>query len=139
VSDDRPLDLLDGGETSLLETVDSLLNRGVLLNGDLVLGLADVDLIYLELSVLLAAADRILRPATAPPAEPSPPAGGDELRPYTPPGEPPRAGEDTASVHAEPHAHAAPSCGSRRRSTRWPTDSACARTSSISTSARSAG
>lgn len=69
-------DLLGGGgQASLLEAVDGLLERGVMLEGDLVLGLADVDLIYLRLSTLLAAADRILRPApprTEPPGEPPP-------------------------------------------------------------------
>jgi hypothetical protein len=34
----------------------------VVLDGELVLGLADVDLIYLRLSVLLVAADRVLAP-----------------------------------------------------------------------------
>lgn len=77
------LEILDGGGSSLLEAVDSLLNRGVLLEGDLVLGLADVDLVYLRLTTLLAAADRILGKAgTRPPA---PPEGGD--RPETHGGE----------------------------------------------------
>lgn len=66
-------DLLGGGgQSSLLDAVDGLLERGVMLEGDLVLGLADVDLIYLRLSTLLAAADRILRappPGTEPPGE----------------------------------------------------------------------
>jgi hypothetical protein len=43
--------------------VDNLLNQGVVVTGDVVLGLAGVDLVYLRLSVLLAAADRILPPA----------------------------------------------------------------------------
>lgn len=40
--------------------VDNLLNKGVVLDGEVVLALADVDLIYLKLSVLLSAADRVL-------------------------------------------------------------------------------
>jgi hypothetical protein len=40
--------------------LDNLLNRGVMLNADIVLALADVDLIYLRLSALLCAADRVL-------------------------------------------------------------------------------
>jgi hypothetical protein len=60
------LEILDGGGSSLLEAVDSLLNRGVVVEGDLVLGLADVDLVYLRLTTLLAAADRILGPAGPP-------------------------------------------------------------------------
>jgi hypothetical protein len=45
-------------EASLLDVVDSVLNQGVVLNGDLVLGVANVDLIYAKLSVLLSAMDR---------------------------------------------------------------------------------
>jgi hypothetical protein len=47
-------------DTSLLDVVDNLLNKGVVLQGDVVLALADVDLVYLRLSVLLCAADRAL-------------------------------------------------------------------------------
>lgn len=49
-------------ETSLADVIDNLLNRGVVLNADLILALADVDLIYVRLSALLCAADRILPP-----------------------------------------------------------------------------
>jgi hypothetical protein len=52
--------LLDSPNESLLDLVDSLLDKGVVLDGELVLGLADVDLVYVRLGVLLAAADRIL-------------------------------------------------------------------------------
>lgn len=54
------LELFDGSEVSLLETVDHLLNQGVVLSGEVVLGLAGVDLIYLRLSAVLCAADRLL-------------------------------------------------------------------------------
>jgi hypothetical protein len=47
-------------ETSLLDVIDSLLNKGVVLNADVILALADVDLVYLRLSALLCAADRVL-------------------------------------------------------------------------------
>lgn len=47
-------------ETSLADVIDNLLNRGVVLNADLVLALAGVDLVYLRLSALLCAADRVL-------------------------------------------------------------------------------
>jgi hypothetical protein len=57
------LDILEGADGSLLELVDHLLNQGVVLTGDLVLGLAGVDLIYARLSLLLCAADRVLPPA----------------------------------------------------------------------------
>jgi hypothetical protein len=51
--------LLDSPNASLLDMVDNLLDKGVVLDGELVLGLADVDLIYVRLSAVLAAADRI--------------------------------------------------------------------------------
>lgn len=53
--------ILDESERTLLDVVDSLLNRGVLVNGEVVLALAGVDLVYLRLSVLLCAADRLFR------------------------------------------------------------------------------
>ena len=52
--------LLDTPDTSLVDLVDSLLDKGVVLDGEVLLGLADVDLIYLRLAVILVAADRIL-------------------------------------------------------------------------------
>ena len=54
------LEILDSSEVSLLDTVDNLLNRGVVLTGEVVIGLAGIDLIYLQLSAVLCAADRIL-------------------------------------------------------------------------------
>ena len=47
-------------ETSLLDMLDKLLNKGVVLNGDIVLGVAGVDLVYLRLSSLLCAVDRVM-------------------------------------------------------------------------------
>jgi hypothetical protein len=54
--------LVATADESLLDVIDNLLNRGVVLQGELVLGLADVDLVYARLSLLLCAADRILPP-----------------------------------------------------------------------------
>jgi hypothetical protein len=39
--------------------VDNVLTKGVVVSGDIVLALADVDLVYLRLSALLCAADRL--------------------------------------------------------------------------------
>jgi hypothetical protein len=47
-------------DNSLLDLLDNLLNKGVVVTGELTLGLAGIDLVYLELSALLAAADRVL-------------------------------------------------------------------------------
>src|SRR4029079_10684216 len=52
--------IMPPAESSLADVIDNLLNRGVVLNADLILALADVDLIYVRLSALLCAADRIL-------------------------------------------------------------------------------
>jgi hypothetical protein len=55
-----PLDLLEGADGSLLEVVDHLLNQGVVVTGDVVLGLAGVDLVFLRISAILCASDRLL-------------------------------------------------------------------------------
>ena len=52
--------IIDDGEKSLVDVLDSLLNQGVVLNADLVLALANVDLVYVRLSALLCAADRVM-------------------------------------------------------------------------------
>ena len=60
-------------ESSLLDVLDNVLNRGAVVEGDVVLGVANVDLIYLKLSVLLAAVDKaakndpVLKPVAAGP------------------------------------------------------------------------
>jgi gas vesicle protein GvpA/GvpJ/GvpM family len=51
--------ILDRADASLLDVVDNLLTKGVVLSGDVVIGLAGVDLVYVRLSLLLCAADRI--------------------------------------------------------------------------------
>jgi hypothetical protein len=53
--------VLDTEEASLLDVVDNALNKGVVLSGDLTLALAHVDLVYVRLSLLLCAADRVLQ------------------------------------------------------------------------------
>jgi Gas vesicle protein len=52
--------IIDQSDSSLLDVLDNLLNRGVVLNADLTLALANVDLVYVRLSALLCAADRVL-------------------------------------------------------------------------------
>jgi hypothetical protein len=85
---------------SLAEALDRILHRGVALQGNLTIGLADIELVFLDLRVLLGSVDAIwpdgrpfvppLRPRTAPPplaspaapprASPAPPSasGGSE-------------------------------------------------------------
>ena len=52
--------IVDDSERSLVDVIDNLLNQGVMLNAEVILALADVDLVYLRLSALLCAADRVL-------------------------------------------------------------------------------
>ena len=47
-------------DASLLDVVDNALSKGIVLSGDITLALANVDLVYLRLSLLLCAADRVL-------------------------------------------------------------------------------
>jgi hypothetical protein len=57
--------ILEEGQATLLDVIDSLLNRGVVLNADVIFGLAGVDLVYLRLAAILCAADRLLPPRDA--------------------------------------------------------------------------
>lgn len=52
--------IVEASQPSLLDVIDNLLNKGVVLNADLILALADVDLVYVRLSALVCAADRII-------------------------------------------------------------------------------
>ncbi|HXT31306.1 MAG TPA: gas vesicle protein [Vicinamibacterales bacterium] len=59
-------------DATLLDLIDNLLSKGVMLNADVILALANVDLVYLRLSALLCAADRVLPPfAKAPVSKPA--------------------------------------------------------------------
>jgi hypothetical protein len=57
--------VLNPSEGSILEVIDHLLTKGVMATGDVTLGVAGVDLIYLRLSTVLGAADRVLPEASA--------------------------------------------------------------------------
>ena len=54
--------LIEEADATLLELVDHVLNKGVVISGDVVLAIAQVDLVYLRLSALLCAADRLFAP-----------------------------------------------------------------------------
>jgi Gas vesicle protein len=47
-------------DATLLDIVDNVLSKGVVLTGELTIALADVDLVYARLSLLLCAADRVM-------------------------------------------------------------------------------
>jgi gas vesicle protein GvpA/GvpJ/GvpM family len=52
-------EILETTDDSLLDLVDNLLTRGVVISGEVLLGLAGVDLVYLRLQAILCAADRV--------------------------------------------------------------------------------
>jgi len=54
-------DVLETTEDSMLDLVDNLLNRGVVISGEVMLGLAGVDLVYVRLQAILCSADRVER------------------------------------------------------------------------------
>lgn len=57
MTDDLPLD----ERVRLVELVDRVLDRGVVLRGDVTISVAGVDLIYLELRLLLSGIDALSR------------------------------------------------------------------------------
>ncbi len=48
-------------ELSLLETLDHLLDRGVVIAGEAVISIGEVDLLYLGLNIVLANVDALIR------------------------------------------------------------------------------
>jgi hypothetical protein len=48
---------VDEAELSLLETLDHVLNRGMVIAGEITISVADIDLIYLGLNVLLSSVE----------------------------------------------------------------------------------
>jgi len=53
------MEILEGADQSLLDVIDHVLNKGVAVSGEVMLSVAGVDLVYLRLSALLCAADRV--------------------------------------------------------------------------------
>ena len=51
----------DVQDLSLLETLDHLLDRGVVIAGEAVISIGDVDLLYLGLNIVLANVDAVIR------------------------------------------------------------------------------
>ena len=56
---DRELD--DQRHVSLCETLDRVLNKGVVVAGEVVISVADIDLIYLNLQLMLTSVETVLR------------------------------------------------------------------------------
>lgn len=53
--------LFEDADATLLDLVDNILTKGVVVDAEVVLGLAGVDLVYLRLSALLSAVDKLRR------------------------------------------------------------------------------
>ncbi|MDT7605218.1 MAG: hypothetical protein QOF61_3215 [Acidobacteriota bacterium] len=53
----EPLDLLEHSDLSLLETLDHVLARGIVIAGEITISVADVDLIFMGLNVLLTSTE----------------------------------------------------------------------------------
>jgi hypothetical protein len=87
---------------SLAEVLDRILQRGVALEGNLTVGVANVDLLYLDLRLLLAAVDTVW-PEGRPPAS-TVPAPDQAL----PPPRPPSAPAPDSSIPPSPAARVEP-------------------------------
>jgi len=57
--EEQAMEILEGADQSLLDIIDHVLNKGVVVSGEAMLGVAGVDLVYLRLSAVLCAADRV--------------------------------------------------------------------------------
>ncbi len=51
--------VVDNQEVTLLELLDRLLDKGVVISGDLVISVANVDLIYVGLRVLISSVETL--------------------------------------------------------------------------------
>lgn len=60
-----PDEVMGSSDMALVDVVDGLLRHGVVIRGELWLTVADVDLVFLGLDLLLAAPDKI-RPGVQP-------------------------------------------------------------------------
>jgi hypothetical protein len=52
--------VLEAPDASVLDVLDRVLTKGVVARGDVTMGVAGIDLIYLRLSALLCATDRVM-------------------------------------------------------------------------------
>ena len=54
--------MMEAQEATLLDLVDRAVDHGVILTGDITIAVADIDLIYVGLQVLLASVERVQEP-----------------------------------------------------------------------------
>jgi hypothetical protein len=76
LDDDRPI---SGRQVALIDLLDRLLSGGVVLTGDVVLSIADIDLVRISLRAVVVAIRRQVEEqwAPLPPARPAPETGHD--------------------------------------------------------------
>lgn len=53
------------GDIGLVDLLDRVLDAGVVISGDIILSLADIDLVYLNLRLLLGSVDTLFPPDSA--------------------------------------------------------------------------
>jgi hypothetical protein len=58
---DEELEIDEGDELSLLETLDHVLDRGLVIAGEVTIAVADIDLVYLGLNLLLGSVESVNR------------------------------------------------------------------------------
>ena len=64
----QQIDILDQSDVSLLETLDHVLNRGLVIAGEITISVADIDLIFVGLNVMVSSvetANEVLRKRAA--------------------------------------------------------------------------
>ncbi|WP_435188930.1 gas vesicle protein [Streptomyces sp. bgisy126] len=60
----RPTESLPGRQVALVDLLDRLLSGGVVLSGDIVLSIADIDLVRVSLRALIVSVDSVADPLT---------------------------------------------------------------------------
>ncbi|MFC8173463.1 gas vesicle protein [Streptomyces sp. NPDC057242] len=60
----RPTESLPGRQVALVDLLDRLLSGGVVLSGDVVLSIADIDLVRISLRALIVSVDSAADPLT---------------------------------------------------------------------------
>ncbi|WP_432087821.1 gas vesicle protein [Streptomyces sp. bgisy095] len=60
----RPTESLPGRQVALVDLLDRLLSGGVVLSGDIVLSIADIDLVRVSLRALIVSVDSAADPLT---------------------------------------------------------------------------
>ena len=63
---DSYLDIQKAKQVTLLEILDRVLDKGAVISGDIVISVADIDLIYLGLKVLVSSVETMERMRGAP-------------------------------------------------------------------------